>query len=369
MTIGQLQCISIEAVHFTSKSKEVTDLKYKLREAVIELTKTCNLCCSHCGSGCNGGRDPSELTATEWIQVLGDLKDFDLKKIVFSGGEPTLKKGFDQIIAFCDQINLRFGIISNGFNFSAKLLEALSEHRPFAIGISLDGMKKTHNIIRNNKSSWNRAIESISKLQELEIPVCISTTVNRLNYQEIIRMAQFFDLAEINTWQIQLAMPMGRLTNELAIDEDIFKSVCEDIFYIRQTYPNVCLQAADCFCLAPPGMIRDINWTNCLAGISAIGIDSCGNVMPCLSMRGADLCGNLLERKIADIWRSDRFDFNRDFDITSLGSNCLDCEYGLQCQGGCNSQSFSHFGHFHDSPFCYHRSFCKINQPEREVIV
>jgi hypothetical protein len=28
-----------------------------------------------------------------------------------------------------------------------------------------------------------------------------------------------------------------------------------------------------------------------------------------------------------------------------------------ECRGGCNSQSFSYYGHFHSSPFCFARSF------------
>ena len=337
-------------------------MEFKLEEVVIELTKRCNLSCLHCGSSCENQMSPDELTAIEWQSILEDLKDFGVGKVVFSGGEPTLKSGFTGLMEFCRQIDLRFGFISNGFNFNRDLLNALEVSRPFAVGLSIDGLKKTHNLIRQNDRSWTNALITISRLQDLKIPVCISTTVNRLNYSELSPLAGFLNAAQISAWQIQLAMPVGRMRQncDLQIDENIFQSVCRQVMAIRKTYPQLMAQAADCFGPAPLGVIRSENWTGCSAGISSIGIDACGYVTPCLSMRENHIfCGRLPNQKIAECWHSQYFDFNRHFHPQIVKGNCVDCDYLKQCRGGCNSQSLSHFGSFHDSPFCFYRQLIK----------
>lgn len=346
-------------------------MDYHLHEVVIEITKTCNLRCLHCGSACENKADQRELTLDEWKLVLRDLKDFGVRKVVFSGGEPTIRESFAEIVAFCDKIDLHFGLISNGYAIPTEVMKALKKHKPFAVGISIDGMRRAHNTIRKNNHSWGNTFQSISQLQEFDIPICISTTLSRLNYSDLRHLATLLSLMDIDAWQIQLAMPSGRMCDRqnLLVDEEIFKQICRDIVYIRKRYLNIHAAAADCFGLAPKYSIRPGDFNGCGAGRQMIGIDAFGNVLPCLSMRDAVLCGNLLEESIESIWQSDCFDFNRCFNMIDLGENCRECEHGAWCRGGCNSQSFAYFKESHNSPFCYERSFntgC-VKQNKEEV--
>ncbi len=344
----------------------------KLEEAIIELTRSCNLRCLHCGSDCGDGQEErTELDYLEWIKIIQDLKDFGLNKIVFSGGEPTIRHGFVQLMEYCHKIGFKFGFISNGFLFTPSLIEALEKYKPFAAGISLDGLHKTHNQIRQSEVSWSNALGSIGELQRLQIPVCISTTINRLNHSELLNLAHFLNFLEISMWQVQLSMPSGRMRDhsDLLIDEAIFKSVCLDLIKIRKLYPAIRAQGADCFCLASAGLIREGGWPGCGAGVSSIGIDTYGNVMPCLSMRDYPTCGNLLEKSMAEIWHSKAFDFNRQFQSTDLGENCSNCSYGVECRGGCNSQSLAYSGNLHNSPFCFYRSFSTNPQPRGDGVL
>lgn len=334
---------------------------YELKEVVIEITQKCNLGCLHCGSACGYRAAGDELSIEEWKDVLKQLAEMEVKKIVFSGGEPTLKKGFEELLSCAKRFGIKVGFISNGLVlFSESLQKVMRESKPFAVGLSIDGLKETHNKIRGNKESWRGLMQNISLLQELEIQICAVTTLNKLNYREMPKLAGLLDLIEIDSWQLQLAMPSGRMHGQagLLLSEDEFRAICLSVLSLRKQYSRLNIQAADCFGIAPEDSIRSFFWGGCSAGINSIGIDAVGNVMPCLSLQEGARCENVREKPLAEIWaNSPGFDFNRKFEIDKVKGRCKDCNLLSRCRGGCNSQSFSYYGHFHSSPFCFTRSF------------
>lgn len=336
-------------------------MQYQLREVVIEITKRCNLACIHCGSSCNHNALADELSTEEWQIIFFQFSLMGVEKIVFSGGEPTLKKGFEKLLLCASGIGLRHGFISNGsVVFGEGLREAIKQAKPFAVGLSIDGLKETHNKIRRSQNSWQGLMQNISLLKQMNVQICAVTTLHKMNFRELPCLAEFLDAAQIDSWQIQLAMPTGRMKQRinLLITEEDFMELCKAIMLLRKLYPHLNIQAADCFGLAPANLIRSDFWTGCTAGISSIGIDSRGNVMPCLSLQEGQYCGNLRKESLAVIWeRSDGFYFNRAFQSETVKGNCVNCGFLKDCRGGCNSQSFSYFNRFHSSPFCFTRSF------------
>lgn len=334
---------------------------YKLREVVIETTARCNLNCIHCGSACGHKAAKDELSIKEWQNALLQLAAMGVEKIVFSGGEPTLKKGFEKLLRSTGDLGVKVGFISNGLlGFNKPLQEAIRQSKPFAVGLSIDGLKEIHNQVRRHRSSWQGLMKNISVLQEAGTQICAVTTLHKMNCRELLRLASFLDLAEIDSWQLQLALPFGRMKERagLLITEDDFKQLCREVSALRKTYPHLNIQAADCFGFAPENSIRSDHWTGCAAGICSMAIDACGNVMPCLSLQSSRRQESLRKKPLADIWKnSAEFDFNRQFDVRTVTGRCKGCNFLNECRGGCNSQSYSYYGCFHSSPFCFTRSF------------
>lgn len=333
----------------------------QLQYVVAEITSRCNFKCVHCGSDCGSVVNKDELDINGWKDCISQFADMGAERIFFSGGEPTIKPGIESLIFHTARSGLKYGIITNGFFLKDSLKKSLVKYKPFAVGVSLDGLNETHNLIRMNGQSWHRALQTISWLQEAGIQVCVVTTVNKANYQELPKLARLINLAGIDSWQIQLIMPSGRAGREwkcLRIDEMIFKETCRNIQIFRRRYPKVNIQAADCFGLAPAGSIRSNDWPGCGAGISSMGIDAFGNVIPCLSLRSDLRCGNARDKPIKKIWEeSPGFDFNRKFSVKNAAGECRVCGFLKDCRGGCASLSFSYHNHFHDVPFCFTRSF------------
>jgi radical SAM protein with 4Fe4S-binding SPASM domain len=335
---------------------------YKLKEVIIEITQRCNLNCFHCGSDCQLVQNNRELKIADWKKVVLELYEMGVQKIVYSGGEPTLKPGFAEILLYSSYLGIKTGFISNGFRpFDKTLQDAIAACQLFAIGLSIDGLKATHNQIRRNNNSWAALMKNISIIQGLETPICVVTTINKLNCSELPKMAALFNLMEIDSWQLQLAMPSGRMEEqrEYLITESDFKTICAMIISLRENYPDLNIQSADCFGLAPPNSIRSSQWSGCQAGISMMAIDALGNVMPCLSLQGLTF-ENVRDKAISEIWKSSEgFVLNRCFEAKTVVGLCQNCDYLNDCRGGCNSQSLAYYDYFHSSPFCFYRSQTK----------
>lgn len=197
------------------------------------------------------------------------------------------------------------------------------------------------------------------RVKEAGLPVSIVTTVNKWNWHQLKQIAKWANSIKADCWQLQLTFPAGRAREQadFLIDERIFAEIFEQIAFFRKKYPNMEIEAADCFAFAPEGLIRPNKWSGCTAGIASVGIDALGNVMPCLAMRSAALCGNVKEKPLSEIWHtSGNLDFNRCFNPRSVVGKCHDCRILDVCRGGCGSFSLAYNGHLHNAPFCYFRN-------------
>lgn len=341
----------------------------KLDTVVIETTRACNLNCLHCGSNCNRQPASDELSAGDWIGIFRQFADLGVKKVVFSGGEPFLKKDFDLMIREISGFGFKFGIISNGLKVSDRFIELLSEIKPFAVGVSIDGLAATHNLIRGNTQAWLKSLSSIVKLQAAGIPVSVVTTISKYNFLELPAIFSLLDCLGVKAWQVQMASPMGRLSgaNDQIIDSGEFNSVCQclrKMILEQSSGPRVFL--ADCFGYGALDPAIPRNFPGCQAGLSVLGIKSNGDVLPCLSLYFDEfIAGSLKAESLEAIWNSDRsFAFNRQFDLDSIPpeSKCYLCDKRNACRGGCSSLSYACYGRLHSQPFCIEHDFQQIEE-------
>lgn len=333
--------------------------KYPLQSAVLETTNRCNLNCLICGSDAKNVLNPQELSSEEWCSIIGAMKTLGLKEVFFSGGEPVLKPGLEAMIECAANLGLDWGMVSNGLYFPPGLLDLIEKRKPVAIGLSVDGLLETHNYLRGNRRSFQMVARRIKEFQKREIPFSIITTIHRLNWEQLFALAEFVLENKIYGWQIQLAMPFGRMRQnaELLLNEEEFRQACVMVEKIRKILSFAKIAAADCFAWAPANKIRDGGWGGCSAGLKSVGIDALGNVRGCLSMTGCEPEGNVREKSIIQIWQDENlFSYNRQFDVRYTSKYCQRCVKVMTCRGGCNSQSYSMTGQFQQGVYCWYKS-------------
>ncbi|MCC6695157.1 MAG: radical SAM protein [Candidatus Hydrogenedentes bacterium] len=141
----------------------------------IEITRRCNLRCKMCQyidwleSVPTRVQADGELTTEEWLNVIDQTGRFSL--ITFTGGEVFVRKDFMQIFEHaCSKRRVHF--ISNATMLTDERARRCVELAPrwfggrgfnFA-GISIDGTRDVHDVIRAQKGAYDKSIRGIEAL-------------------------------------------------------------------------------------------------------------------------------------------------------------------------------------------------------------
>lgn len=132
----------------------------------FEITNHCNSRCKMCDRW--KWRGKKELSCDDIKKILFSLSNFGIKSIIFSGGEPTLRSDFIDILRYAKELNLHIGILSNGSNITEGLAKTISECADW-IRISLDGStKKIYEGVRLG-GNFNEVVNSLELLKKFKI--------------------------------------------------------------------------------------------------------------------------------------------------------------------------------------------------------
>tara|TARA_B100000686_G_scaffold346011_1_gene431666 strand:- start:186 stop:1265 length:1080 start_codon:yes stop_codon:yes gene_type:complete len=140
---------------------------------IFFVTATCNMRCSMCFYETYLNQSENELTLEEITKISESMPPFQWLQV--SGGETFLRKDLDKIIGLFARNNKTqfFNIPTNGF-YPDRILslgENMLKENPSAfinIAISILGINDVHDEITGIKGSFEKAIFSYQKLQELQ---------------------------------------------------------------------------------------------------------------------------------------------------------------------------------------------------------
>src|SRR5687767_11671695 len=81
---------------------------------VWNLTRTCNLKCVHCYTDSAAVKYPDELSTDECKAVLKDLAEFKVPAVLFSGGEPLVRRDLFELAEYARDLGLHVVLSTNG---------------------------------------------------------------------------------------------------------------------------------------------------------------------------------------------------------------------------------------------------------------
>ncbi|MFC5744090.1 radical SAM protein [Actinomadura rugatobispora] len=85
----------------------------------LDLTRKCQLSCSHCYNESGPGGDHGTMTAEDWTRVLDQAAVYGVERIQLIGGEPTLHPAAMQLVEHALGLGLQVEIYSNLVSISA----------------------------------------------------------------------------------------------------------------------------------------------------------------------------------------------------------------------------------------------------------
>jgi len=159
--------------------------KDKRPVVVWNVTRRCNLKCVHCYAHAKDMDYNNEMSTQQGKELIDDLAQFGAPVILFSGGEPLVRKDLPELAEYAVQKGMRAVISTNGTLIGSKTARILKDIGLSYVGISLDGMQEINDRFRGIKGAFQSALQGIKNCQDAGIKVGLRFTINKFNVNEI----------------------------------------------------------------------------------------------------------------------------------------------------------------------------------------
>jgi len=160
---------------------------------VWNCSRTCNLKCVHCYSDSEMKAYDGELSTSEAKKMIRSLADFRAPVLLFSGGEPLLRKDIFELNVFAKNLGLRTVVSTNGTLITKEIARRIKSDGFDYIGVSLDGVGDRNDMFRGKKGAFDQALAGIRNLVEAGQRVGLRFTITKSNFADL---PQIFALTE-----------------------------------------------------------------------------------------------------------------------------------------------------------------------------
>jgi len=152
---------------------------------VWNCTRRCNLKCVHCYSKSENKTYGGELATDEGLAMIEDLARFGVPVVLFSGGEPTLRKDLLALLERTVALKRRAVISTNGTLIDEPMAARLRTVGLSYVGVSLDGMRDANDKFRGVRGAFDRALAGIRHCMKAGMKVGLRFTITKRNAAEI----------------------------------------------------------------------------------------------------------------------------------------------------------------------------------------
>lgn len=325
--------------------------------ASLDVTRVCNLNCTHCYNSRIGNNSPhTQINTSKIMSIVDEMSDLQLLHLTVTGGEPFIRADLLDVLDYIKaRTNMVLTVHTNGTPINREKARFLGSilSRQDIVQVSVEGVEKVHDSIRG-KGSWKKASNAIALLSECGVRVRVNLTPTRMNVDKICQyidtlegvdefgatpMALFNqdDLKYIpdprTTYDIEKRVKQILGRKGIVYSGGISGAFCQ---YVGVADKNDVVNQNE----LPPNT-KSVNM-QCNAGISKFHISSEGSVFPCVFWQSDEfLIGSLMENTLSDIWK--RWDTKKT--LRELNNVvCGGCVFKNLCKGGCRGMAQLFFG-------------------------
>src|SRR5512143_204846 len=204
-----------------------------------EVTRACAYACVHCRADAMHTPDPNELNTEEALRLIDRLADFGSPILIFTGGDPMMRRDLYELIAYATQKGLRCSLTPTATALPTtarpEKVRAAGIRR---IALSLDAPRpEIHDSFRQVPGSWQRTIDILHRAQEAGLSVQVNTTVAKHNVDILHEMVPFIQEVGAVQWSVFFLVPTGRAMAEQMISAEQHEHVFHWLYELSQTAP------------------------------------------------------------------------------------------------------------------------------------
>ena len=344
---------------------------------IWNLVRRCNLTCMHCYSISTDIDFPGELSTEEVFRVMEDLKAARVPALILSGGEPLLRKNIFEIAALAKALGFYTGLSTNGTLIDAALADRIATTGFDYVGISLDGLRDTHDRFRKKAGAFDQALNGIRLCRDRGVKVGMRFTVTQENAAELPALLDLAEQEGIHKFYVSHLNYAGRgnvnrrhdaafRTSREAMDlvferalgharrgearEFVTGNNDADGVYLLHWARKHVLQLDENHLRT-----RLAQWGGNSSGVNVANIDNLGNVHPDTMWWDCTL-GNVRNRAFGDIWRDTRHPVMAGLKQRPrpVKGRCGGCAYLDICNGNTRVRAMKVSGDpWAEDPACY----------------
>ena len=304
------------------------------------VTRECNMKCSHCYINATDKKLNNELTTQEAKNLMDQIYQVSAPLLILSGGEPLLRPDIFELISYGSKKGLKMGLGSNGSLIDEAVARKLKKAGIATVSISLDSnIAAQHDEFRGVVGAWEKAVAACKALRKNNVLVQVNATLTHQNYNQIDEIMSLAENIGVENFHLFFLVPTGRGTKLTDISPEKYEDMITKTFAKTANHTlNVRPSCAPQFMRIAKGMGLDMRqWIRgCIAGLYYCRIYPNGDVTPCpyLPIK----LGNIREKSFKDIWLTSKV-FKDLREPNSLKGKCGVCEYRSLC-GGCRARAY-----------------------------
>lgn len=330
------------------------------------LTRRCNLRCSHCYLPARAGKDDpeadtgGELSTDDALQVIDQIALINPEVLlILSGGEPLLRKDLLELAEYASGKGMMVVVGSNGLLIDNPMAFQLKQSGVSGVSISLDSVDpQIHDGIRSAEGAWEGANRAVHICHNNGLAVQVNTTVTQANYDEIPRLIPYTYTLGVKVFSPFFLICTGRGEELTDISPEQYEEIMSLVLKWQGVFGGMMVRTRCAptfrrilYQRNPSSALLRMDTGRCLAGLHYCRITPEGDVTPCpyipLSV------GNVKIKSLKELW-TEASEFARLRNPTLKGK-CGICEFRRLC-GGCRARALAlHKDYLEEDPWCLYR--------------
>ncbi|HYD77692.1 heme d1 biosynthesis radical SAM protein NirJ [Ramlibacter sp.] len=348
-----------------------------VRPVVIwNLTRRCNLTCKHCYALSADHAYPGELDEAQMLAALEDLEAYGVPALILSGGEPLLSPHLWPVARRARELGFHLGLSTNGTLIDAAMAGRIAAHGFDYVGISLDGLRDTHDRFRRLPGAFDSSLAALRLLRERGVNIGMRYTLTAMNAHDLPALLDLMKQERVGKFYFSHLNYAGRGNIHRARDAQ-FAATRSAMDLLLETAWQAAARGeaadfvsgnndADAVYLlrwvqdkwprwAPALRERLVAWGGNASGVAVANIDNLGHVHPDTMWWHHDL-GCVRERPFSAIWedRSDALMDGLKRRPRPLEGRCAACPQADICGGNTRVRAQQLTGNpWAEDPGCY----------------
>lgn len=297
----------------------------------LHLTEKCNLACAHCyriGLPVGG-----EMTTSEWLRILGELREAGTMQLTFSGGEPFVHRGWRTVIEEAARLKFRYEVFTNGTIMTDDDVAFLKDRGVTEIHFSIHGTAEVHDPFVKQAGAFAKAWPRVLTSARLGVKTVVKMSLLRATLPGLAGLAALSRDAGVIFAPSYHLIPRFVPGNDGFLDDRLTPA---EIRGVESVYTELTGRPE----LSKMSCEDDQYPTMCNMGWSRFAIGPLGDLFPCSQV--AEAVGNVRNKPFLEVWRHSRRLNELRLNKGKTMDTCSSCSMLSECRFRC-------MGNFHQA--------------------